>query len=379
MKKVIGMAIGCLAANLSYAQSSVTLYGVVDDGIQYTNNQAGASSWALSQGGRGSSKWGMTGTEDLGGGLHAFFKLENGFNLNNGALGNNGALFGRQGYVGLGSDKYGEVRLGRQYDLLFESLVPFAASGKFGGGLGAHAGDVDNTWGDFNLNNTVKYLSPTLYGARLGVAYSFGNVAGSMGRNQAVNVSLTYGNGPLTMAAAYLKVNNPATAVWGATSLPVAGAAYTNPVSSPIYRGYATADAIQISGAAANYKLGNSNVSVLFTSTQLQDAVKTTTTPLGGSAHFNTLEGDYTYNLTPALQLATAYAYTWANDARYGQVNLGATYNLSKRTFLYAIGAWQHATGKNSLGAPAVAANTNITASSTDNQVAVRLGIRHSF
>jgi len=75
----------------------------------------------------------MTGTEDLGGGLQAFFKLENGFKLNNGALGNNGALFGRQAYVGLKSDRYGEVRMGRQYDLSFESLVSFSASGKFAG------------------------------------------------------------------------------------------------------------------------------------------------------------------------------------------------------------------------------------------------------
>ncbi|MFM0302211.1 porin [Paraburkholderia sediminicola] len=379
MKKVMAVVACGAMAGMAHAQSSVTLYGVVDEGFQYTTNQGGQSSYAMSQGGLGSSKWGLTGTEDLGGGLRAFFRLENGFNPSNGALGNNGALFGRMAYVGLGSDRYGEVRLGRQYDLLFESLVPLSAAGKFAGGLGAHAGDVDNVWGDFNLSNAVKYLSPTLSGFRLGAAYAFGNVAGSMGRNQVVNFSLTYGNGPLGLAAAYLKVNNPATAVWNASASPVAGAAYTNPLTTPIYRGYATASSLQIVGGGAKYQLGASNFGLLYTNVQFSDAVRTTTTPLGGNAHFDTLEGNYTYNVTPALLLGAAYSYTWASEARYGQVNLGSTYLLSKRTLLYVSGVWQHASGTNSVGTQAMAANNNITPSDTPNQVVVRVGIRHSF
>jgi predicted porin len=379
MKKVMAVVACGAMAGVAHAQSSVTLYGVVDEGFQYTNNQGGASSYAMSQGGLGSSKWGLTGNEDLGGGLRAFFKLENGFNPSNGALGNNGALFGRMAYVGLGSDRYGEVRLGKQYDLLFESLVQLSAAGKFAGGLGAHAGDVDNVWGDFNLSNAVKYLSPTLAGFRLGAAYAFGNVAGSMGRNQVVNFSLTYGNGPLGLAAAYLKVNNPATAVWNATASPVAGAAYTNPLTTPIYRGYATASSLQIAGGGAKYQLGASNFGLLYTNVQFSNAVVTTTTPLGGNAHFDTLEGNYTYNVSPALLLGAAYSYTWASGARYGQVNLGSTYSLSKRTLLYLSGVWQHSSGTNSVGTQAMAANNNITPSDTPNQVVVRIGIRHSF
>ncbi|SOE93431.1 Outer membrane protein (porin) [Burkholderia sp. D7] len=379
MKKIMAVVACGAMAGVAHAQSSVTLYGVVDEGFQYTNNQGGSSSYAMSQGGLGSSKWGLTGIEDLGSGLHAFFKLENGFNPSNGALGNNGALFGRMAYVGVGSDQYGEVRLGKQYDLLFESLVPLSAAGKFAGGLGAHAGDVDNVWGDFNLSNAVKYLSPTLAGFRLGAAYAFGNVAGAMGRNQVVNFSLTYGAGPLGLAAAYLKVNNPATAVWNATASPVAGAAYTNPLTTPIYRGYATASSLQIAGGGAKYQLGASNFGLLYTNVQFSNAVVTSTTPLGGNAHFDTLEGNYTYNVSPALLLGAAYSYTWASGARYGQVNLGSTYSLSKRTLLYLSGVWQHSSGTNSVGTQAMAANNNITPSDTPNQVVVRIGIRHSF
>jgi predicted porin len=379
MKKLLATVVFGAVASLAQAQSSVTLYGVVDEGIQYTNNQGGKTSWAMSQGGLGSSKWGLTGSEDLGGGLHAIFKLENGFNPSNGALGNNGALFGRMAYVGLASDTYGQVRLGRQYDLLFESLCPLAASCKFAGGLGAHAGDVDNLWGDFNLDNAVKYLSPVMSGVQVGAAYAFGNVAGQMGRDQAVNASVTYRRGPLALAAAYLKVNNPATAVWSATAAPVEGQQWTNPLTTPIYGGFSSASTYQISGAAANYQLGGSNFGLVYTAVQFHDVVTTSSTPLGGNAHFNTLEGNYTYNLNPAWMLGAAYSYTWASDARYGQLNLGSQYQLSKRTLLYLSGVWQHANGTNSLGLAAMAANNNITPSDTPNQVVVRVGIRHSF
>ena len=379
MKKVVVMLACAMAAGLAQAQSSVTLYGIIDEGFQYTSNAGGKSAYIMQSGGLGSSNWGLTGTEDLGGGLRTFFKLEGGFNPSTGALSSSGVLFNRVAYVGLGSDRYGEVRLGRQYDLLFEALVPFSASGKFAGGLGAHAGDVDNVWGDFNLSNAVKYLSPTLAGFRFGAAYAFGNVAGSMGDDQVVNFSLTYKNGPLSLAAAYLKVNNPATAVWGATSSPVSGQSWTNPVSTQIYSGYESAASEQIAGGAAGYRLGASNFALMYTNVQFRNALRTTTTPLGGSAHYDTLEGNYTYNVSPALLLGAAYSYTRANEAHYSQVNLGTSYALSKRTLLYLSSVWQHASGTNSLGTAAMAVVNNVTASDSPNEVVVRMGIRHNF
>src|SRR5580693_5118404 len=117
MKKMCGVCFVVASAGIAHAQSSVTFYGVVDDGLQYTNNQAGKSSTKMSQGGLGSSKWGLAGSEDLGGGTQTVFKLESGFDANKGTLGNGGTLFGRQAYLGL-SGEYGALRIGRQYDLL---------------------------------------------------------------------------------------------------------------------------------------------------------------------------------------------------------------------------------------------------------------------
>lgn len=89
MKKTLiaGACVAALSAPLAHAQSSVTLYGLIDAGIVYTNNANGASLWRLNSGTVNGSRVGFRGTEDLGGGLKALFVLENGFNVNNGGLG----------------------------------------------------------------------------------------------------------------------------------------------------------------------------------------------------------------------------------------------------------------------------------------------------
>jgi len=69
------------------AQSSVTLYGMLDAGIGYTSNVGGHEKVSLDGGASGSNKWGLRGQEDLGGGLKAVFKLENGFNIATGGIG----------------------------------------------------------------------------------------------------------------------------------------------------------------------------------------------------------------------------------------------------------------------------------------------------
>jgi general bacterial porin, GBP family len=117
-----------LAAASAHAQSSVTLYGLIDAGLMYTNNvKKGGSEGALVQATSGNingSRFGLRGAEDLGGGLQAIFVLENGYNVQNGKLGQNGRLFGRQAFVGLSNKEYGAVTLGRQYDSLVDFVAP---------------------------------------------------------------------------------------------------------------------------------------------------------------------------------------------------------------------------------------------------------------
>lgn len=114
-------AFAALAATCAHAQSSVTLYGVIDAGISYVNNnsssptRAGDSLWKYDDGVAQGSRWGLKGSKDLGGGLKAIFTLENGFNSGTGALGQGGAEFGRQAFVGISKNDVGSLTFGRQY------------------------------------------------------------------------------------------------------------------------------------------------------------------------------------------------------------------------------------------------------------------------
>ncbi|MGA3249145.1 MAG: porin, partial [Paraburkholderia sp.] len=117
-------------ATAAHAQSSVTLYGLIDAGLTYVSNQketgstAGHSKFGMTDASINPDRFGLRGSEDLGGGLKAIFTLENGFTLTNGALGQHGLLFGRQAFAGLSSDQFGTVTLGRQYDAMVDYLAP---------------------------------------------------------------------------------------------------------------------------------------------------------------------------------------------------------------------------------------------------------------
>jgi len=114
MKKTLMVAaLSGVFATAAHAQSSVTLYGLIDAGLTYTNNQNGSHNFKMTSGAVNGSRWGLRGSEDLGGGLKAIFTLENGFSIANGTLGQQGREFGRQAFVGLSSNQFGTVTLGR--------------------------------------------------------------------------------------------------------------------------------------------------------------------------------------------------------------------------------------------------------------------------
>ncbi|RQZ41128.1 porin [Burkholderia sp. Bp9099] len=378
MKKVCLAAMFISAAAGTHAQSTVTLYGTVDDGITYTNNQGGHSNIQASNGALGSSKWGFLTKEDLGGGYSALARLENGFDINRGTMNNGGRLFGRQAYVGMGSP-FGTVTMGRQYDLVLDSLIGLSASSRLGGILAAHAADVDNVWGDYSLSNSIKYVSPIYAGFKVSTLFSFGGVSGDFSNGKKESVSLSYAGNALSAAAVFSRIDNPATSIYDASAAPVAGGIFVNPITNPTFSGYTSARALQVAGAGINYRLGQALIGFTYTNTRFENVVRTSSTPFSGTATFNNFEALATYNVTPAFMLGTSYDYTKAETAKYLQLNAGAWYNLSKRTLLYATTSWEHATGIDSTGKAAVAALTFLTPSSTGNQVAVRAGIRHNF
>lgn len=132
-------------AGVAHAQSTITLFGVVDEGFNFTNNAGGHQLYALSGGDAEGSRWGPNGTEDLGGGLSAILRLENGINVDSGKLGQEGQEFGRQAFVGLSSATAGTLTLGRQYDSVVDYLAPLTVNGNWGGKMFSHPYDNDNT------------------------------------------------------------------------------------------------------------------------------------------------------------------------------------------------------------------------------------------
>ncbi|CAN7742120.1 MULTISPECIES: porin [unclassified Caballeronia] len=384
-------AVMTLSLSSAYAQSSVTLFGVVDAGIAFTSNAAGAHQYAEVSGANGANRWGLTGSEDLGGGLKAIFTVEDGFLINSGKMGTNGTEFGRQAFVGL-SNPYGTLTLGRQYSATYMAVGPLSAGGYWaaiGAGYGTHPGDVDNLDSSNRIANAIKYQSPMYRGLQVTTLYSLGGVSGDFTRNEIIDVATTYTNGSVTLAAGYLLAKDPNFSFWGnKANDSTTGVNIVSPVNS----GYASAGSQQIIGAGGNYVFGSATVGLLYTNTQFKNLGSVEVAGLNaaekhytGSAIFNTGEVNFRYQLSPALLLGAAYTYmknSGAGDlgsAHYQQADVGAIYSLSRSTSLYAFGIYQRAAGTDSTGAAAVAAITAATPSSNNHQIVATVGMTHTF
>ncbi|WP_449414439.1 porin [Pandoraea soli] len=386
-KNLIGLSL-LTAIPLAHAQSSVTLYGIADAGLVFNSNAGGKQQYAMASGGMGADRWGLKGTEDLGGGLKALFTIEGGFGINNGTMSQGGTFAGRQAFVGLSSN-YGTVTLGRQYSSGYWYVGPMSAGGSWalaGTGYGAHPGDVDNLDSFNRVNNAVIYTTPTIKGLTASAMYGFGNVAGSTATNRIVAIGAGYVNGPVTLGVGYEVANQPNFSAFGNNA---SSSTTGNNISSPVDTGYASAKSQKILSLGAAYTIGNATVTAIYSNTRFDDLGSTAVAGLTtieaayrGSETFNIGELGAKYMLTPALSLGVSYAYTKAsgvNDTRYQQVDAGVDYSLSKQTDLYAVAVYQRASGTDSRGRPAVAAVAGATASGDDNQTVAMIGIRHRF
>ncbi|MBB2930115.1 porin [Paraburkholderia silvatlantica] len=388
MKKTLMVAaLTGVFATAAHAQSSVTLYGLIDAGITYSNNQrvnatSGHSAWQATSGTINGSRWGLRGAEDLGGGLKAIFTLENGFNIDNGNLGQKGRMFGRQAFVGLASDQYGAVTLGRQYDSVVDYLAPLSNTGtQYGGTIAAHPFDNDNLNNSVRFNNTVKYSSVNYAGFKFGGTYSFSNST-QFANNRAYSFGATYNYAGLNFAAAYLHANND-----------INNQQFNAATFSGAQAGDYTFGAARQStfGGGVNYTFGPATAGFVYTQTQLGNAIGISPTQSGtanginlhgNSVRFQNFEGNIRYALTPALSLAGAYTYTRTNfgggvNPNYNTVSLQSDYALSKRTDVYLQGNWQHVSSNSANIGPYL--NGLTSASATQDQVAVTVGMRHRF
>jgi predicted porin len=378
------MSIGCLSA---HAQSSVTIYGILDSGITYVNHAATPGGHAsLLEYGNGvaqASRWGMKGSEDLGNGLHAVFTLENGFNTGNGTLAQGGAEFGRQAFVGLSKDGIGSLTFGRQYAFSTEYLGTYYSMGgaTVVGNFAFHPNALDQETAT-QLNNTVKFSTAELHGLKLGALYGFSNQAGAFagsppttnpvnpGSSRSYSFGFNYNYGQFGMAGAYTNIGNPNAAM----------PPFTTTIAN--VNTQANKDLWTL-GFGARYAFGPTLVFGNWTDTHLIPLV-------GRSSVLTSYELGGRYSFTPALSFALGASYsalTGGFNGHWTQINSGLDYLLSKRTDIYALLVYQKATGNNTIDGKIVPVQAEIGAASTftassgtaSSQLAARIGIRHLF
>lgn len=178
------LALGSMLLGISassFAQSSVTLYGIIDTGIELvTHSNAAGDSVVRMPGitGEFPSRWGIRGKEGLGGGLSAVFVLESGFNTKAGTLNQGGRMFGRQAYVGLESP-YGTFTFGRQYTMTYWAILD---SDLLGPDIYGGTGSFDQYMPSARSDNTIAYKG-TFSGFTFGATYSFGRDSAGTGNS----------------------------------------------------------------------------------------------------------------------------------------------------------------------------------------------------
>jgi len=219
-------------AGVAQAETSVTLYGIVDAGIGFEQvkgsvyNEATDSmvdvnnkSTGLINGINSANRWGLKGSEDLGQGLKAIFVLENGFNLGTGTT-SQSRMFGRQATVGLQSDAWGKLEFGRQTNIATKYLAGVVSP--FGTDFGqAKSGTTFGALGSIRYDNMVMYQTPSFSGFQFGVGYSFntdGNQAfkgsdDAQPNDRAWTTGLRYANGPLAAGLTYDQIKVRETAI----------------------------------------------------------------------------------------------------------------------------------------------------------------------
>ncbi|MBC8635410.1 porin [Caballeronia sp. EK] len=197
------MSTATLHAVPAAAQSTVTLYGLVDAGVRYSThaNAAGDSQYQVTSG-ASESHFGFKGTEDLGGGTKAVFNLENRFFPNTGQS-DPAYPFFNTAFVGLQSDSFGRLTMGRQLNPLSDAVIGAFASNRWLPTFYRFRPEVTMAQGVWT-SNMVKYAARWEY-LRAEISYAFGGTAGQFGAGSQIGASVLYlPPAPLTFGAAYL-------------------------------------------------------------------------------------------------------------------------------------------------------------------------------
>lgn len=370
LRRVGFVVVPAMLPAAAMAQSSVTLYGVVDTSVEYVTNVStvaptaangftrgpGGNAARMTSGGLSGARWGLRGVEDLGTGLKAVYALESGYGSDDGKLQQGGRLFGRQAFVGLDQAGIGRLSFGRQYTSLFDILTNFSPTAF----SLQYEPLVQETGQNFRSDNVVKYAGQ-FGGLTVTGHWSFGNgvagageVPGQFRRDSAFGGGLAYNSGAFGAAIAYDQFNPTlsATGDTGSTRKAAAAASYT----------------------AGNFKLTGGYRWGKNTGTDGGTLVRDNFYWIGGN-----------YQVTGALTLTLAYYYdnfkrfAGSNVKSPWQLTFIADYNLSKRTDVYLTTAYVRNGGIDFDNSSISYANGYPPGTDKNGMFAAALGIRHRF
>jgi predicted porin len=377
MKKVLLASAALLAFSAAaQAQSSVTLYGRLDAGLEYMNgvptgvglNGAATGTshrFRAESGDWGTSLWGMKGVEDLGGGYRAVFQLEGSFNTMTGQGPGGGGLFNRWATVGIANNQFGTVLLGREL-FISNGVWDFDPFGQ-------------SNWSSASLvrgrnwpqsSNNISYQSPKVAGFDFYGQYALSNATnwngnGNTPQGRQAGAQITYTSPLFQVRGLYDEIRNPANGTLGGD--------------------YGTSN-----GAYSFSREYTAMLNVFLGQFKLQggyQAIRTSgmTGQLPGQPTALDHEwGGVTWQMTPAAALIGAVYHVNGNNGAGNATiyTVGGSYNLSKRTLLDL----QVATVQNSKSANyGLNANNYGSSAATDNplpghsQSGVYAGIQHSF
>ncbi|NMM11761.1 MAG: porin [Polaromonas sp.] len=403
-KTLIALAALGAMAGVAHAQSTVTIYGLLDAnfGSYKTNVNVGdkaavkdpvtgltlvpavfgsvqnLTQTKIDSGGLNGSRWGIRVNEDIGGGMAVVGNLESGLNLDTGSSGQGGLLFGRRANVGISSG-FGTVTIGRNsssYDdvsadhtMMAQTIFDpsnnnngnsAAVAGTLGTAAGAAAflgnrGDANSTWIGFNtrFNNSIKYNSPNFSGFSGSVMYGFGeDKTQTVSASKTVSANLKYANGPLLVSGGYQTEGGVRTAT--------------------------TEPSLRNTLLSVAYDFGVAKVGAGFNRAKYKDV--TAPASLGGGE----IAAQREYSLSVAVPLgattlSAGYAQskgdTLGKSSGYG---IQALYSLSKRTTLYT-GAESSKAFDKLADATAAASSAGGVQSNIGRITTYALGIRHTF
>ncbi|WP_321905631.1 porin [Paraburkholderia tropica] len=323
----------------SHAQSSITLYGLLDMSLDWSHS-GNRNTVRMLSGAQTGSRFGLRGTEDIGGGVHVNFDIENGFTLNNGAASDSTAIFNRQAWIGM-SGAWGELRVGRQNSPLYVPL-----EGKFDATGASTIASGLNSFATLSVraSNAIYYGTPDLNGFSAQVMFGLrdSTTTPSSGVNN-YHLTATYARGPVDLDVGFQSVDNA-----------------TNSSTLKDFFG------------GGSYDFGRVRFYAAYHHAQQSD----------GSVDKNVFSVSAAYRFVAAGSLALTYSHlqdltSAAMNADH--VGLMASYWLSKQTWVYASGAVLINKGRSDyVLAASTTAGVAVAYPGADAQ-GIELGIQHRF